>query len=102
MQALARPCPSLSGRLAENLLKAWLIGDESRIHTELDRSISLSFETHDQGEQERRRLLHAVASRMQTYPDLLSSPGQSPKLSLYMNLLWHLVPLQTDAGALVQ
>lgn len=84
--------PSLAGRLAENLLKAWLTGDPGKISTELERSVTVPFEAHDTGEQERRRLLQAVARHMRTCPDLLESDSESPELKLYVRLLWHMVP----------
>jgi hypothetical protein len=92
MQAALQHSPSLAGRLAENLLKAWLSGDVLRVHTELERSLSVPVEAHDTGEEERMQLLQAVAGRMRRYPDLLELGSQSPKLKVYLHLLWHLVP----------
>ena len=90
MQESVQHYPSLAGQLAENLLKAWLVGDEVKVHTELERSIAVPFEAHNTGEQERRRLLQAVASHMRKCPDLLESSAQSPELKLYVRLLWHM------------
>lgn len=92
MRASAQQCSSLAGRLAEDLLKAWISGDEDRVHTELERSVSVPFDVYDTGEQERRHLLQAVANRMRKCPSLLEPPGQSPELDLYAHLLWHMVP----------
>jgi hypothetical protein len=93
MPAALEHAPSLAGRLAENLLKAWLSGDAVRVHSELERSLSVPVEqAYDTGEQERRQLLQAVAGQMRRCPDLLELGTQSPKLKLYLHLLWHLVP----------
>jgi len=85
-----RHCPSLAGRLAENLLKAWLSADAVRVQTELERSIAVPVQARDTGEQERRQLLQSVASRMRKCPDLLEPRSQSPELNLYAHLLFSL------------
>jgi len=90
MQASVQQSPSLAGRLAENLLKAWLSADTVKIQTELERSISAPDESPDTGEQERRQLLHAVASRMRNRPDLLGPGSQTPEMNLYAHLLFNL------------
>lgn len=103
MQVAVQNCSSLAGRMAENLLKAWLSGDAVRVHTELARSLSVPVGVYDTGEQERRQLLQAVARRMREYSDLLEPRSQSPELNLYLNLLWHLVPPElTDGGCRLQ
>src|ERR1035437_4373211 len=101
MLALAQQHPSLAGRLAETLLKAWLSGDTVKLHTELVRSISISAAAHDTGEQECRQLLQAVARRMIECSDLLDPPIQRPELKLCAHLLWHLIcpDQQTRAAA---
>ena len=82
---------SLAGRMAEDLLRAWICGDAVRVHTELERSISVPVEACDAGEGERRRLIKAVAGRMRNCPDLLESQSQSPELKLCVCLLGRLV-----------
>ena len=91
MLASVQQYPSLAGRQAETLLKAWLSGDAVKIHTELERSISISVVAHDTGEQECWQLLQAVASRMMECPDLLDARSERPELKLYAHLLWHLI-----------
>jgi hypothetical protein len=91
MQALMQSTPSLAGRLAEDLLKAWLSGDELDVHAQLERSVSVSSEVDDTNEQERRQLLKAVAVRMSERDDLLDHRGESPQLELYIHLLGHMV-----------
>lgn len=92
MPAAVQHFSSFAGRLAEDLLKAWVSGDAVKVHAELERSLSVPVEAHDTGEQERRQLLQAVARRMRRYPDLFEPGSQSPELKLYLHLLWHLVP----------
>jgi len=91
MSAAAQDYPSLAGRLAEDLLKAWLSGDAVQVHTELERSLTVPLEARDTGEQERRNLLQAVAKRMTMCPDLFEVRAESPALDLYAHLLWHMV-----------
>jgi hypothetical protein len=91
MRALLQQYPSLAGRQAETLLKAWLSGDAVKVYTELERSISISVAAHDTGEQEYWQLLQAVARRMMECPDLLDPRSQRPELELYAHLLWHLI-----------
>lgn len=93
MYALAQQTPSLAGRLAEDLLKAWLSGNTVKVRVELERSVSVPFEAHDAGEQERRELLKAVAGRMRKYPDLLDGQNEHPEWELYVRLLGHMVPV---------
>jgi hypothetical protein len=95
MQALLQYSPSLAGRLAEDLLKAWLSGNAGKVQAELERSISIPVAVYDTGEQERRDLLKAVAARLRKYPDLLDVQGQSehPEWALYVRLLGHMVPM---------
>lgn len=81
---------SLAGCLAENLLEAWLSADPVKIQRELERSISAPLEARDTGEQERRQVLHAVASRMSRCPDLLEAGTQTPEMNLYTHLLFSL------------
>jgi hypothetical protein len=90
MQAL-RFSQSLAGRLAEELLKAWLSGDAGKVNAELERSISVSVEAYDTGEEERRHLLKAVAERMRNCPSLLGRPSRDAALELCVHLLGHLV-----------
>ena len=82
---------SLAGRMAEDLLIAWISGDAVRVHTELERSISVPVEACDAGEEERRRLIKVVAGRMRNCPDLLESHSQSAELKLCVCLLGRLV-----------
>jgi len=82
---------SLAGRLAEELLKAWLSGDVGKIHAEFERCMSVPVEAHDTGEQERRQLLQAVAGRMMTCSDLLEIGNDVPNLELLVQLLGHMV-----------
>ena len=89
--------PSLAGRLAENLLKAWLSADAAKVSTELERSIAVPVEAHDTFEQERRQLLQAVASQMRKCPGLLEPWRTSPEVDLYTDLLFSL-----SLGARVQ
>jgi hypothetical protein len=84
---------SLASQLAEDLLTAWLSGNAISVRTELERSISVSVEVYDTGEQERRQLLKAVAARMQTCTDLLALQSQTPEVELYVRLLGHMVPV---------
>jgi hypothetical protein len=95
MQALLQYSPSLAGRLAEDLLKAWLSGNPIKVHAELERSISIPVDVRDTGEQERRDLLKAVAGRLRKYPDLLDVQSQTehPEWALYVRLLGHMVPM---------
>jgi hypothetical protein len=94
MQAIAGYTSSLAGRLAEDLLRAWIAGDTARVHTELESSISIPVEDCDSAEEERRHLLKAVAGRMWACSDRLDAHNQSPDLELCMNLLGHLVSLR--------
>jgi hypothetical protein len=95
MQVLLQHSPSLAGRLAEDLLKAWLSGNAVKVRAELDRSVSVPVEMSDSGEQERRDLLKAVAGRMRKYPDLLDVKNQTqhPEWVVYVRLLGHMVPV---------
>jgi hypothetical protein len=95
MQLLVQYSPSLAGRLAEDLLRAWLSGNALKVRAELERSISIPAEVYDTGEQERRDLLKAVAGRMRKYPDLLEVENQNrhPEWELYVRLLGHMVPM---------
>ena len=93
MQVLLQYSPSLAGRLAEDLLKAWLSGNAAKVRAELERSISIPVEMRDTGEQERRDLLKAVAGRMRKYPDLPDAQSVHPEWELYMRLLGHMVPV---------
>lgn len=81
---------SLAGRLAENLLKAWLSADAVKVRTELERSIAVPVEAHDTFEQERRQLLQAVANRMRKCPGLFEPRRPSPEVDLYTHLLFNL------------
>ena len=91
MPAFTQSYPSLAGLLAEDLLKAWLTGDAVRLRTELERSATVPVEARDTGEQERRHLLQAVATRMRRCPNLFDPRSQTPELDLYAHLLWHMV-----------
>ena len=91
MQAPAQNASSLAGRLAEDLLKAWIAGDRLRIETELESSICVPFDGCDGAEEERRQLLKAVAARMWDCRHLPENHGQSPDVELCLNLLGHLV-----------
>jgi hypothetical protein len=91
MQVLVQSNPSLAGRLAEDLLKAWLSGDEQNVHAQLARSASIPSDVEDTNEQERRQLLKAVAARMREREDLLDHRRESPQLDLYIHLLGHMV-----------
>jgi len=93
MQALAQQTSSLAGRLAEDLLKAWLSGDAVKVRAALERSISVPIDAYDTGEQERRDLLKAVAGRMRKYPDLFEGHSQHPEWELYIRLLGHMAPV---------
>ena len=95
MHSLEIHSPSLAGRLAEELLKAWLSGNPAKVNAELERSISVPLEADDAGEQERRDLLKAVAGQMKKRAALLEAPCQAhhPKWELYMRLLGHMVPM---------
>jgi len=90
MQAFVRHHPSLAGRLAEDLLKAWLSADTVKIQSEVERSLAAPADARDTGEQERRQLLQAVANRMRNRPDLIGSRGQTPEMSMCAHLLFSL------------
>ena len=91
VQALIETSPSLAGQLAEDLLKAWLSGDQTDVYAQLERSVSVPAEVADTNEQERRQLLQAVAGRMQSRADLLDARHESAQLDLYIHLLGHMV-----------
>jgi hypothetical protein len=80
---------TLSSRLAEDLLKAWISGDEAKVGVELQRVISTPLEPDDIGEEERRHLLKAVAERMRRSDDVFRE--QDPVVELCVHLLGHLV-----------
>jgi len=75
--------------LAAALLRAWMCGDLSRVRAELTRSLDCGA-CEDAAETERRLLLHAVSSRLQTCPDIFAPQRQDPALDLCINLLVHL------------
>lgn len=86
---LAQMNPPLSSQLAGDLLRAWRSGDAGLMATELQRSLSVSMDVPDVGEEERRLLLHTVAMRMRT---LQPSPRvEDPVLRVCARLLGHLV-----------
>lgn len=91
MQATLQYGTSLAGRLAEDLLKAWISGDPAKVNMELERSLSISVDSYDTSEEERRHLLKAVADRMRTCPDLLEPLASSSELDVCVSLLGHLV-----------
>src|SRR5580698_5974826 len=95
MQVMLQHSASLAGRLAEDLLTAWLSGNPVKVHAELERSITVPVDVCDTGEQERRDLLKAVAAKMRKYPDLLDAQSQTqhPEWALYVRLLGHMVPM---------
>ncbi len=70
------------------------------MNTELERSCSVSIESYDVSEEERRSLLKAVAAKMRNRPGLLIVDEQDPDpmLSLCLNLLKHLVAPGITAG----
>ena len=96
MQTQELATPSLAGKLAEDLLKAWIAREQLTVRRELESSISIPMEGCDGGEAERRELLKAVAIRMRARRDapLLDAPGAD--LELCMKLLVHIVELQSD------
>ena len=81
----------MAGHLAEELLKAWLSGDVTKMNAEFERCMSLPVDTYDTGEQERRQLLQAVAGRMMHCSDPLELREETPNLDLLMQLLGHIV-----------
>ena len=85
MPALTYRNPPLSTLMAKDLLRAWSSRDAARMDAELRRTLSLSVEVEDLGEEERRNLLHAVATRM------ASRPQEDPILDTCVKLLEHLV-----------
>lgn len=93
MAAAVQHSSSLAGRLAEDLLRAWISGDMDKVSEELERSSSIPTGASDTGEQERRHLLRAVAERMRNCPDLLEEQGGNPVVELCVHLLGHLVSL---------
>ena|ERR1035438_5278063 len=96
MRTLAQHTASLAGRLAQDLLKAWITGDTVQVTTELENSISVPCEGCDSGEEERRQLLQAVAVRMRDCRDLPGFYEQSPDLEPCMRLLGQLVSPRPD------
>src|SRR5208337_2985240 len=80
---------TLSSRLAEDLLKAWMSGDAAKVDAELQRSIAAPREPGDICEEERRHLLKAVAARMRRSGDVFRE--RDPVLELCAHLLGHLV-----------
>jgi hypothetical protein len=93
MHAFAQHGPSLASRLAEDLLKAWVSGDEAKVNAELEHSVSAPFEARDPSEEERRLMLKAVAGRMRKCPDLFESRSQDAVLEVCVRLLGHLASL---------
>ena len=81
---------SLSTSLAESLLRAWIIGDADRVHTELQRSGIVEPDYEEGEEAERIQLLKAVAQRMEHCPDLFAPRTADPGLDLCVDLLAHL------------
>jgi hypothetical protein len=88
MTTVAQPDTPLSTRMAENLLRAWESGDSAQVERELQRSLSISTDSEDVCEEERRHLLFAVAMRLKTHPDV--SKSGDPVLDLCAKLLEHL------------
>lgn len=80
----------LAGKLAENLLRAWAVGDAAQFRLEVERSLSLPSEDCEEGELERRTLLKAVAGRMQSSPNMLDIAAATTECGLYVRLLSHL------------
>ncbi len=80
---------TLSSRLAEDLLKAWMSGDQAEVGAELQRIVHAPLEPHDIGEEERRHLLKAVAERMRRSEDIFRE--HDPVVELCVHLLGHLV-----------
>ena len=81
---------TMAGQLAENLLRAWALGDVRQLRLEVERSLSLSLENCEEGELERRTLLKAVAGRIQSSPNVLGIASGTPECGLYLRLLSHL------------
>ena len=81
----------LSTRLAHDLLHAWTSGDSEQLELELRRSMEVPLQAYDQGEEERRHLLCAVAARMKAHPD---RSKRDPVTELCTRLLGHLVCAQ--------
>ena len=82
--------PPLSTSLAEALLRAWIIGDAEKVHSELQRSGFVEPDYEEGEEAERIQLLKAVAQRMQHCPDLFAPRATDPGLDLCVDLLAHL------------
>jgi hypothetical protein len=71
--------------MAKDLLRAWSSRDAARMDAELRRTLSVSVEVDDLGEEERRNVLHAVATRMATRTQ------EDPIVDTCVKLLEHLV-----------
>jgi len=81
---------TLSTSLAESLLRAWIIGDAEKVHTELRRSGFVETDPEGSEESERIQLFKAVAQRMEHCPDLFAPRTADPGLDLCVDLLAHL------------
>ena len=81
----------MASRLAEDLLRAWVSGEATKVNAHLENSVSVPFEPFDTCEEERRHMLKAVAGRMRRCPDLFASREQDPVLEVCARLLGHLV-----------
>jgi len=90
MESYERGVWSLSGCLARDLLKAWLIGEPVEVERQIERSLSVLDDARDENETERRTVLRAIASRMNSLPGLLSTGQENPATTLCLQLLGHL------------
>ena len=89
MPSLAQQDTPLSTRLAEDLLRAWRSGNVVAVQAQLQRTLAVSTEAMDVGEEERRHLVQAVAARLCSHPDV--SKIDDPVLEVCAKLLGHLV-----------
>lgn len=82
--------PSIAGRQAQSLLRAWVCGDLPRLQAELDRSTLIFTLGEDHPEAEQLALLKSVASQMRACPNLYAERSTDPQLGLCVDLLMHL------------